>query len=293
MNFNPFSQKRSLNMFDRTVGDRNNMGIFDYALAGVPALIKLGLDFGKRKSLPLAVTFGILSLPFSLVKLGMYIGLSPAIFAAWLIKQRVKKTIAKHVTSPGTALINQLAVKAPVKPGEDPDARPVQPLRKIKKLHDSDHKAYSIKAVDGELVLAKFPGDTVVAIFEKSRANIKIMHELIKDTHDENRARYWLYNVNGNIFNYTASHLINEINKSQASSHTMWIHKLLIEGRVDDPSRAGESFARINKDIRKLIVKDVLEEEVQNEASCNKYFASFTQQEREEAVSEYVISHRL
>lgn len=277
-----------LSMFDRTVGRSNQMGIFDYALVA-PFLIKLALAASKGKFTILTGIFGALSVPFAIAKIGLYIGTSPLIILAWGIKELVKKEKSKHKISDYTAELNQLMARAAPKLGQDPDHTLMTCLSNIKKLHDVSLKKFSIKANNfGEVVLVRFPSNELVATFEKSRENITAMQQLMGEQ-NRNRLDYFLANVGKSIFDFSAHTLINDISKAQASNMVNILHKLLVNGSKDNAEHK-TSLPDAPKEVRRMIAKHVMLNDIDENKGKTKFFASFTPEEREAAVFEYVSS---
>lgn len=293
MNFNPFTRQNSVssvfhryphppNMFDRTVGRPEQMGVFDYALV-VPALVKLGLHLSakKKKLLPLTIVFGAISVPLAVTKFALYLGTSPIIFVAWLIKQGVKKEYLKHVVSPYTETLNSLMVTTP-------DSEAARLLNEVSRLHDNDLSRFSIVANNNnQLVLTRFPGNEVVATLLPTRQNIMKLQSLIDGDHiNQNRLMYFLTNVGNSIINFSAKERINAISTSQALNHVNLMHKLLVHCSVDNTER-DSSFACIPKDVRKIIAREAILMET-NEALATGIYHTFTQEERELATADYI-----
>lgn len=304
MNFNPFSQhtaakrllsrgRSKLNMFDRTVGRPESMGIFDYLLV-VPFLNKLALDAVDGKSKVLQVLFGIISIPLAITKLGLYLGTSPLILTAWAIKEGVKKKKEKNRISQYTADINALLVRAPANAHQDPDKMPVVPLSALRKLHDVELGRFSIKTNQaGEIILTTFPGNTTVAAFVTTRENIVAMQKLMGPL-DQNRLDYFLANAGKNIFNFSAVERANEIAKQQATNMTTLIHKLLVTSTPENPDAT--SFTAIPKEVRRMIAKQVMLNDIDikpDDARKSTFFASFNPKESEAAVLEYVSENKI
>ena len=304
MNFNPFAQhmaakrffsrgRSKLNMFDRTVGRPESMGIFDYLLV-IPFLNKLALNAASGKSKILEVLFGVISIPLAIAKLGLYLGTSPLILAAWGIKEGVKKKKEKHKISDYTADINALLVRAPANAHQDPDKMPVVPLSEVRKLHDVELGRFSIKTNQaGEIILTTFPGNTTVATFVTTRENIVAMQKLMGPL-DHNRIDYFLANAGKNIFNFSAVERAGQIAKQHAASMTTLIHKLLVTSTPENPDAT--SFAAIPKEVRRMIAKQVMLNDIDiraNDAHKSRFFASFRPEESEAAVLAYVSENKI
>lgn len=292
MNFNPFTHQNSVthifqrhpqppDMFDRTVGRPEQMGVFDYALV-LPALVKLGLHLSNKKKnlLPLTIIFGAVSVPLAISKFALYVGASPLIFAAWLIKEGVKKEHRKHLVSPYTQILNSLTVTTP-------NNHEPQLLSDVNPLRDIDLYHYSIKAHNNQIILTRFPGYETVAIFSPTRSNIMQLQNLINPDHiNHNRLMYFLTNVGSNIIDFSAKERINSISREQALNHVDLLHKLLVNCKVDNTD-AESTFAAIPKDVRKLIAKETILMETNEELATGIYH-TFTQEERELATADYI-----
>lgn len=285
MNFNPFAQNKSIvkgfrrypapiDMYDRTVGRREQMGVFDYLLLA-PAVIKTLMFLTHEKSTPAYVSLVVLSIPFSLVKLALYCVGSPIIGSVWAIKEAVKK---KKI-SPYTLALNSLTVKTNL-------ANIATALVQVKQLHDGDLRTHSIRAKDNELVLTSLSGQ-VVATIEKTRQNITLLQSLHEGV-SRNRMEYFFTQVGNNIIDYSALTLIDAVDKYQASSYVKMVDQLLVKSNVDDSTQL--SFAHIPRDVRHLIAREFLRQECVDPAfnPLEGQFTSFSPEVRHEAAFDYI-----
>lgn len=292
MNYNPFKKgamvhkgfhryPSGLSMFDRIVGRAEQMGILDYALALIPFFIKLGMHKSKNKSTALHVIFAALSVPFSITKLGIFIGTAPLSLVAWGIKKGVQRGKLHRKISPYTAELNTLMVRGAGK-------SELVPLADLKKFHDGQLLKFSIKVNElGEIVILRFPKMKLFATIEPSRENIVKLQRLF-DPAKQNRVEYFLSNVGKNIIDYDARTHINAVSDQQARDRVKSMYELLVKGDVADESIKDKSLVAVPKDVRDLIAVRVLRAEANDSASKHGYFASFKPKEREDAIYAFV-----
>ena len=312
LHFNPFAKGRHIsrsfsrypkpmNMFDRTVGRPTQMGIFDYLLIA-PFLLKFLFHASKGRSKFLTAVFGVMTVPFSIIKFALYVATSPVILLAWAIKKIVTKQIRKYATSPFTAALNRLIVKPVPLPGHDLGHTPSVALRQVNKLYDVSLMNHSIKVnAQNELIIVRSPGNALVAVVEPTRANIALLKELVgKPGHDGNRLDYALNNIGGNIFDHgNLSNIrgwLTQVSQEQEVDRINLIKRVLFVGDKSankspdikpHPEATTTTFAHIPRDVRERIFGEALNNEVHSVGTRSGFFAGFTPDERKEGLEEY------
>lgn len=286
MNFNPFVNKnhhsKRLNMFDHMVGRPEQMGMFDYILV-LPFLIKTIYHYSAQKPKLKALTIlsALISAPLAVVKFGLYIGLSPAIFVGW----GIKKAILKKQMSPFTRLINELEVITLPEPGQDPEHLPAQKLKHMQKLHDSEITNYNIRVHNNELQLVRGFNNQLVATIPKTDANMDILNGLVTPPEgDDNGLTNWLNNFGGRNFfapevKAVVDTFIHDRSVGKASSYFRDVHTLLVLGKGD--------LEILPKEVKRIIAAKVIQNETATPSPELKALQDVGIEERTEAFSRY------
>lgn len=292
--FNCFDKDR--NMWQRMVGDSQHMGLFDYLLI-IPFFLKLGIKPATDKNNYVsALTLASLQLPFSAVKLALYVALSPVIFLSWVISKIASGHKIRHQVTGDQVDLNQLMVNAP----SDPPGTDAQKMSKVHKLYDFQAYKYDLKIDRDENLVFVFPYElskrsyTIVkkdvAVVAKTKENIDILQGML----DAHKIPFVSHIVGVNLSSLASAKTIEKwIDRTEqhlALNHIKLEQAMLVD-KVQKAQDGPKNFADLPRDVRRMIFQERIAQEVAEPKGANdrsvRFFNTLEQHNRQAALLQF------